>query len=362
MNTSELLYIRLYNQLLASHQLKEPQEVVSWMGAMQSQSLDSAKWAIGVRLEDKTVKDIDEALNTGKIIRTHILRPTWHFVSADDIHWMFDLSNPRLKPIYRSYVKTTGADELLIYRAIPFLEKVLMDDKHMTKKEINDVLQTHNILLDNVHLNMLIHYAEMEGIMVNGRLKGNKQTFTLLEEWVPRKETLHKEEALERLARRFFTSHAPATLNDFAWWSGLTLTECKQAIEMIKIDFVCEMVNGREFWMRNDVIIPPVSGDSALLLPPFDEFAISYKNRSELINETHYSKVMTKNGIFSPTVMWKGEIIGLWKKTAQKGIPKIELSFFEKMPEKVQRLFEPEIKRLEQFYKLDVSLIDRNRL
>ena len=105
MNSAEILNLRLYNQLLTSHQLKAPNEIVSWMGAMQSQALDMAKWAIGTRLENQTIRDVEEALNTGQIIRTHTLRPTWHFVSADDVHWMFDLSNPRLKPIYHCYAK-----------------------------------------------------------------------------------------------------------------------------------------------------------------------------------------------------------------------------------------------------------------
>jgi hypothetical protein len=350
MNTKELLNIRLHNQLLSVHNTKTPLDIVSWMGAMQAQALDMAKWAIGVRLEDKHVKDIEEALNTGRIIRTHILRPTWHFVSAEDIHWMFDLSNPRLKPIYRSYAKTYNADEPLIYRTIPVLEKVLMDGKHLTKQEIGNALFEQNVVLDDNHLKSLLSYAEMEGILVNGRITGNKQTFTLLEEWAPRKHTLSKEEALERLARKYFTSHAPATIHDFAWWSGLSITGCKQAIGLIENDFVCETINGREFWMRNDVKVPPTGKDSALLLPSFDEFVVSYKDRSEIVEDIHYGKVMTKNGLFSPTIMLNGKIIGSWRKIMQKGSPKIELSFFEKTQKRVQLLFSPEIKRLENFY------------
>lgn len=350
MNSAELLNLRLYNQLLTSHQLKVPNEVVSWMGAMQSQALDMAKWAIGARLGNQTTKDIEEALNTGQIIRTHILRPTWHFVSADDIHWMFDLSNPRLKPIYHWYAKIRKTDESLIYSAIPVLEKILIGGKHLTKLEIGSALQAQDTTLDDNHLKSVISYAEMEGILVNGRLKGNKQTFTLLEEWAPRKQTICKEEALERLARRYFTSHSPATIHDFAWWSGLSVTECRQALEMIKADFICETINGRDFWMRNDIKVPPTDGNSALLLPPFDEFVISYKDRSEMIEDIHYGKVMTKNGLFSPTIMLNGEIIGSWKKVAQKGTPRIELSFFEKTSQRKQDLFKPEIKRLETFY------------
>lgn len=351
MNTSDLLRIRLHNQLLSIHNLKEPQEIVSYMGAMQSQSLDLAKWAIGVRLENKTVKNIDEALNTGKVIRTHILRPTWHFVSAEDIHWMYDLSNPRLKPVYQSYAKMRGVDEDFIYSTIPVLVKILEDNKHLTKEEITNVLASQNIVIDDINvLNQVIHYAEMEGLVVNGEVRGKQQTFALLEELAPRKETISKEEALERLARRFFTSHAPATIQDFAWWSGLSLTECRQGLEAIKHDFICEKVNGRDFWMKNDLKTPPMDQDSALLLPPFDEFVVSYKDRSELIEDVHYGKVMTKNGLFSPTVMLNGEIVGSWKKTVKKGVTKVELSFFEKTPKKAQDLFLPEIKRVENFY------------
>lgn len=350
MNTSEILRIRLHNQLLAGHQLKEPHEIVSWMGAMQSQSLELAKWAIGARLEAKTVKNIEEALNSGKIIRTHILRPTWHFVAAEDIYWMFDLSNPRLKPVYISYCRMYGADESVICRGVSMLEKLMPGGKHLTKQEINAFLNAEKLISDDHLTGLIISRAEMEGILCNGQLRGSKQTFTLLEEWVPRKQILQREEALERLARKYFVSHGPATIQDFAWWSGLTLTECKQAVDLIKDDFVCETTNGRAFWMKNDIKVPSVDEVSALLLSPFDEFVVSYKDRSEMINETHYGKVMTKNGLFSPTIMLNGEIIGSWKKIKKKGLPQIELSFFEKTLQKTQALFKSEIKRLEKFY------------
>lgn len=350
MTTAELLNIRLYNQLLSTHELKKPSEIVSWMGAMQSQALEMAKWAIGARLDNKVVKDIEEGLNTGEIIRTHILRPTWHFVSAEDIHWIFDLSNPRLKSVYQSYCRMSGADESTVNRAVPVLEKVLTDGKHLTKEEISDALQTQNLTLDSTHLNMALCYAEMEGLVVNGKLRGSKQTFTLLQEWAPRKAALSKEEALERLARKYFTSHGPATVHDFVWWSGLSVTECRQGVEAIKADFICETINGRDFWMKNIIKVPSAGEDSALLLPPFDEFVVSYKDRSEIIEAGHHGKVMTKNGIFSPTVMLNGEIIGSWKKIAKKGLPKVELSFFEKTSKTKQELFKSGIERVEAFY------------
>jgi len=238
----------------------------------------------------------------------------------------------------------------LISKAIHTLEKILSGGKHLTRQEIGVRLQAEKIALDEMHLKFAISRAEIEGILCNGQLQGSKQSFTLLSEWVPRKETLHRDESLERLARKYFTSHGPATLSDFVWWSGLTLTECRKALDMIKHDFVCETLNGREFWLRNDVKTPSSTDSSALLLPPFDEFVVSYKDRPEMISDTHYAKVMTKNGIFSPTVMLDGEIVGSWKKAVKKGRPEVELSFFEKTTKHTHQSFNPEMNRVAAFY------------
>lgn len=350
MNSTELLNIRLYNQLLSTHEMKEPHEIVSWMGAMQSQALGMAKWAIGSRLVNKHEKDITDALNTGKIIRMHTLRPTWHFVSAEDVHWMNELSYSRLKPVYRSYAKSLGADESLLYRYIPLIEELLSGGKHLSKQEIGNALAESGVFLDDNHLKLSLYFAELEGIIVNGELEGSRQTFTLLDEWAPRVSDISREEALERLARKYFTSHGPATLQDFAWWSNLSITECRQAMEMISPDFIRELINERECWMRNDTRTPPSNHASALLLAPFDEYVVSYKERSEMIEVAYYSKVITKNGIFSPTIMLNGEVIGSWKKSMKKNVPQITLTFFEKVPKKTIALFQPEIKRLEKFY------------
>ncbi|MDD4777628.1 MAG: winged helix DNA-binding domain-containing protein [Fermentimonas sp.] len=352
MNNTELLNLRLYNQLLSAHTLKDPVEIVSYMCAIQSQALEMAKWAIGSRLKECSNKSVTDALNTGEIIRTHILRPTWHFVAAEDIYWMYELSYSRLKPVYQSYAKMLKADETLLYSYLPHIESLLRDGRHLTKQEIGNKLKDVGFELDDNNLSVLLSFAELERIIVNGRLDGNKQTFTLLEEWSPYRKSISRDEALERLADKFFRSHGPATLQDFVWWSGLTLTECRKALEMINPSFVSEMVNGRECWMANDIRTPPVNVNSALLLAPFDEFLVSYKDRSEIFDSDHLRRVVTKNGIFSPTIMLNGKVIGTWKKIMKRNNTEIVLSFFEKVNKCVANLFEPEKKRLEEFYKV----------
>lgn len=350
MNTDLLLQIRLHNQLLAGKNTKQPHEIVAHMGAMQSQNFDLARWAIGVRSQDLTLQKVEKEIHNGKIIRTHILRPTWHFIAAGDYHWMIALSGPRIKPAFEGYCKMVGAEANTIRKHFSVVEKVLAG-KHLTRQEITEHLNGNGIKADASLTGLIMSMAEIEGWVCSGKPKGNKQTYAFTEERIPQKSSpISKEESSDRLARRFFTSHGPATPEDFIWWSGLRISEAKQAIEGLKDEFICETCNGRSFWLKRDTANPPAIEEAALLLSPFDEFVVSYKDRSELIPPHHYGKVMTKNGLFSPTVMHHGEIVGSWKKTVKKRQVEAELSFFEKTGKKYRDLFTGASARVKKFY------------
>lgn len=330
--------------------MNQPQEIVSWMGAMQAQALDMSKWAIGARLKNATVIDVEKALSEGKILRTHIMRPTWHYVSSEDIHWMRELTAKKLLTVYESYGKSWGADQKKIIKACLKLESILSNYDYLSKEEIGEHFKAVNLDVDPHTLSNILSRSELEGIICNGKIIGLKHTYTLLEKVAPKTKAFVKEEALERLAFKFFSSHSPATLQDFIWWSGLTATEAKIGLESVRQNFISEEINGKIFWMKSNIQIPNNDKDSALLLPQFDEFVVSYKDRSEMIEEKYYSKVMTKMGIFSPTIMLNGEIIGSWKKIKKKNKIEIELSFFKKTSKKTENLYRDEIKRVERFY------------
>ena len=343
MNTRDLLNIRLYNQRLVGHTFNEPQQVVSWLGAMQSQNYDMAKWGIGLRTTGGTDKQVEAAINAGKIVRTHILRPTWHFVAAEDIHWMLELSAPRVKVAFNSYGKTLGFDDRLHSETNDLLVKILQKTPHQTRQEIGQSLQAAGVRIrDNHELTYVMVRAELDGIVCNGMVCNNKQTYALLHEWVPREKDLSKEESLRKLAGKFFSSHGPATLQDFLWWSGLLTSDAKKAIELIRHEFICEEINGKSYWMKNDIQTPPAQKDSALLLPAFDEFVVSYKDRSEILQEKNYREVITRTGVFSPTITWNGQIIGLWKRIKKSKI-EVELTFFEKTDKEIESLFAKQV-------------------
>lgn len=349
MNTTDLLYIRLYNQLLNGNKYKTPEEIVSWMGAMQSQNYEMAKWGVGIRLKKATNKSVEDAVNEGKIIRTHVLRPTWHFVAAEDIHWMLGLTATRLKAAFVSYGKVRGFDDNMVADSRRHLSELLDKRDSLTRQEIGEYLIEKGIgIRDNHDVTYILSHAEQDGIVCNGVVRGSKQTYSLLDRRAPHKPNVSKEEALERLARKYFTSHGPATLDDYIWWSGLLSSEARKGLELIKHDFVSEEINGKTYWMKNDIAIPGKKNKSILLLPAFDEFVVSYKYRAEILCEEHYRKIITRTGIFSPTITYNGEILGSWKRVVKKNKIVAELEFFE---EKHHHLI-PEFEKQQAAYEL----------
>lgn len=359
METTDIRGIRLYNQLLAGNSFNKPEEVVYYMGAMQAQAFDMAKWAIGVRLPGSVNADIDEAINGFRIVRTHVLRPTWHFVAAEDVHWMLELTAPRLKPIYLNYGKYWQVEESFIHANFPKLIKLFEEEPHLTRQDIIERFPSTDAGMNSHIINQLLAHGELEGIIGSGIVTNNKHTYCLLQDRIPKPAPITKEDALERLARRYFTSHGPATIQDYIWWSGLTATDAKKGLNLIKEDFISEEINGRTFWMKSGIKLPAPCTLSPvpLLLPPFDEYVVSYKDRSEIIDDRHYAKVMTKNGLFSPTIMLGGEIIGSWKKAARTKAARnkargagVELSFFNKTTKQTQQLYEAPAQAVKDFY------------
>lgn len=307
--------IRLHNQQLVSQDFKKPEALVSHFGAMQAQDFAMAKWAVGLRSGNSEQK-IDKALDEGKILRTHLLRPTWHFVAADDIHWILELTSPQIKTILRSSAKQFGVEQEKLTKSCKLLENLLRDDTSLSRDEIVSELNKNNIATDNYHSSHILMHAEMEGLICSGKSIGSKTTYALLEERVPKPLAgFSKDEALSRLAKVYFTSHGPATLQDFTWWSGLSATNSRLALESIKSEM--EEIKSAE---TVHYFYAPAKRKKSIvaLLPAFDEFLISYKDRNASIDLQYHPKAFTRNGIFNPVLMIDGKIEGAWKRTVKK--------------------------------------------
>lgn len=329
MTVKEISNIRLLSQQIAGTEYRTAKEVVGWMGAMQAQDYPMAKLAIGLRMLNSTDTKVEEAFNKGEIIRTHVMRPTWHFVSADDIHWMLKLTAPRIKSSLKSRHKQLELSGDILRKSNSIIEKALSVEKFLTREELAAEFAKANINTSENRLSHLMFSAELEGLVCSGPVKAKKQTYALLQERVPVTKTFTKDESLAELAKRYFTSHCPATLQDFVWWSGLSLTEARRALELIKSDFISETIGTETYWLTNSFSTEKYDKSSIHLLPAYDEFLISYRNRSASLALVDNRKAVSDNGLFRPVVVIDGQVSGLWKRTLGKNQVIIDTNFFQ---------------------------------
>ena len=327
-----ITHIRVASQQLEQPRFESPKELVSWMGAIQAQEYEMAKWAIGIRLRSSSLETVNEALYKGDILRTHVMRPTWHFVAAEDIRWMLMLSSERIKAAVMSYAKGHFGkiEKALFTRCLDQIGKILEGYKSLTKQEIAEHFCCSGILVeaDNHRMTRFMVRAEQEGIVCSGEDKGGKYTYALLEERVPPVPEITKDEALARLARSYFRSHAPAVLQDFIWWSGLPVSEAKQAIYLIESELTAEQWNGQTWYVHEACRTRGKVSGRLHLLPSYDEYLLGYKDRTDVLPKEHYSKAFTNNGLFYPVILHEGQVIGNWSKSAKKGSASIECSWF----------------------------------
>ncbi|MDU1906211.1 MAG: winged helix DNA-binding domain-containing protein [Dysgonomonas sp.] len=351
----KIIASRLNNHKLttANPETLTPGSIVSWMGAIQAQDFNMGKWAIGARLPKVPDRMIEDSLNKGEIIQTHILRPTWHFVAAEDIHWMLELSAPRVKVSIRSYDKELELIPEFLHKAYSLITKELQKGQHLTRVEMSAKFAEAGIEITDTRLKHIMFHAELEGIVCNGTVVNKKQTYCLLEEKVKKTGSLSREEALEKLARKYFQSHSPATFQDFLWWSGLTTREARLGMELIRHDFWIENIDGQEYWFKNSQPEFPINANQIHLLPAFDEYFVSYKDRKHILTTEHHKKVIVSNGVFRPMIIKGGEIIGTWKRVVRKHKITAEPELFSKQSNKTIGLIEKAAAEYELFNSKD---------
>ena len=357
MNLHEIALIRLHSQQITKQKFTKAQDLVGWMGAMQAQDPAMVKWAIGVRLPQTTEQAVEAAINNGEIIRTHLLRPTWHIVSAEDIYWMLELTAPQIKTSMKSRHRELGLTEAVIAQTNTIIEKALQGGKHLPRETLIAEFQKAGIKTGDNRASHLFARAELDGLVCSGALKGGKHTFALLEEWVPNKKLLTREEALATLANKYFTSHCPATLQDFVWWSGLSVSDAKLALGAVQTDFVSEIVEDQTYWLPRNFSPPAAKGKQVYLLPAFDEFIISYKDRSASLPSENHRKTVSNNGIFWPILVVNGQVKGKWKRTIKKDKVVVEIMPFEPLRETTKDFIEDASRRYGNFLEKEYELI-----
>jgi hypothetical protein len=304
---------RLLNQCIDRARHRKPADVVEWLGAVQAQEYEPAKWALGLRMANATDAQIERAFDQGRILRTHVMRPTWHFVTPGDIRWMLELTAPSVHRRMAVYDRQLGLDAAIKRRGTAVIERALRDGQHLTRVELAERLKDAGLGFTSTRLAHLAMYAELEGVICSGPRRGKKFTYALIAERAPEARRLTRDEALAELARRFFRSHGPATIRDFVWWSGLATADARRGLETIGAER--SDVDGHVYWTVGAAAKAPASVTIAHLLPIYDEFVVSYRDRAAVPHGPSMIPSSTGGGYvtFQHALVVAGQIAGTWR-------------------------------------------------
>jgi hypothetical protein len=358
MTPRDIATARLYSQHIAQADFLTPEAVVSWMGAMQAQDYPGVLWAIGLRSPHLTTVDIEKAIIDRTILRTWPMRGTLHFVAAKDARWMLRLLAPRIIARSATRRRQLGIDDDVITKSRQTLEKALAGSVSLARTELCRILEEAGIPTDNQRGIWILHLLAEMGVLCFGPHQGKQPTFVLLEEWIPQVAELSKEESLATLASRYFTSHGPATLKDFAGWGQLPITEARLAINLASTALAKSTIGDTDYWHAPNLPRVP-SNSTAFLLPGFDEFMLGYKDRSPALALEHSQKIVPgNNGMFISTIVVNGQVAGTWKKTVRKNDISIRLLPFEPLNSSTLRQLELATAKYSNFIGMPVTVSD----
>jgi hypothetical protein len=304
---------RLHNQYIARPARLTPADLVAWLGAVQAQEFQPARWGLAQRLRGTALAQaIDGALEAGEILRTHVLRPTWHFVARDDLGWMLQLTGPRLQRQAAAYYRNHGLEPAELTRAAAVFERAVAGGRHLTRAELGDLVAQRGRRHTSMQLGFLTFYAELEGIICSGPHRGRHATYALIAERAPKPRRLERDEALAELTRRYFASHGPATVRDFVWWSGLPTSDAKRGLDMIRARR--EDVDGLTYWTAGQVRIG-AERSPVHLLPIYDEYLVSYRDRVAVPHRPGTVPADGASVTFQHAVVSSGHVVGTWRVT-----------------------------------------------
>jgi len=326
-NMQDLAAQRLRAQRLIGRPFPSPVDAVRRLTAVQSQDYPAAKWALGQRSRGATDAEIDRLFDSGEIIRTHVLRPTWHFVLPEDIGWMLDLTAPRIRQGLVARHRQLELDGRTIARASEAFARALAGGRHLTRPELGRALRAARISPEGQRLPHMIMLAELDGMIASGPRREKQFTYALLDERVRKSRNLERADAVAELTRRYFQSHGPAQLQDFVWWSGLTMSDARAGIKVAAASLAHVAMDGRDYWFDADVRTGRLASPVGHLLPNFDEYTVAYRDRSSLVHPDSPFEpgLFALGSILSNVVTIDGRVKGAWRKTSAGVGVKVEV-------------------------------------
>jgi hypothetical protein len=337
----------MVNQRLWGPALPGPEEVLRRLGAMQSQEFAVAKWSVAQRADGVTEQAMAREFANGTILRTHVLRPTWHFVLAKDIRWMLELTAPRINALNAYYYRKFGLDEDVFAKTNGIFERVLSGDRHLTRTELAAELERAGIEASGLQLGYILMRAEIDAVLCSGAPSGRQQTYALLAERVPKTRHVAREKALADLTLRYFSSRGPATLKDFVQWSSLTAADGKAGLAMVRSELDSTVVDGRTYWYPPDLPEADRSGPVIDLVQGYDEVVMSYSESKDVLHGT--------GGALGDTpllhaILLDGQVIGHWKPVHKSRSVQVQTQWYRKLSAAERTAFTAALDRFADYH------------
>ena len=348
---------RLVNQRLVGTPFASPVQVVERLGAVQAQDYAGAKWAVAQRTAGATDAALEALLTNGAIVRTHVLRPTWHFVAPGDLRWMLALTSPRVKQLMSSYNRKLELTEAVFRRSNAAIAKALAGGHQLTRTELAAALQRAKVDTSGTQrLAHLVMNAELDAVVCSGARRGKQFTYALFDERVPVSRSMTRDEALAELATRYFTTRGPASAHDFSWWSGLTIGDARRGAESAS-GLRTVTIEGRSHWSAADAEVP-ARVRSTHLLPNYDEYFVGYRDRSAMLQLARDATPEERTSeLFAHVIEIDGQLVGGWTRTAKEHEMLVKTSYIRPISAARLKSVAAEAARLGAFLGTSVKLL-----
>lgn len=356
-----ILAARLHSQGLIDSTFASPEAVVGYLGAVQAQDYPAAKWAVGMRL-NKTFEasdiDLDAAYNEGRILRTHVLRPTWHFVLPEDIRWMVALTGPAVQRVMGTYHRKWGVTDAIKRQSREIIVRELQGGKALTRQDLKEALQKNGMDVEGERPMHILMDAELEGLICSGPRQGKQFTYMMMDDRAPTAGSLpSREEMIANLVRRYLQGHGPAQVQDFAWWAGMTKKDATIGFESIKSDLIVETRDDKTYWFFPPA--PDAQADitsTAFLLSIYDEYTIGFSDRSDLGNERERELLIQMGNGLTAVLILGGRVVGTWKRRQSTKAMTVTVTLFRKLTVAEQHAVQDAAERYAAFFGLPVIL------
>ena len=357
MDQLEVVRRRLVTQRLAGEPFDSVADAVGWLGAMQAQEFAEVKWSLGERLGGGTDADVEAAFSRGDMVRTHALRPTWHFLARTDARWILRLTRQRVHALNAYWYRRADLDGALFSRADDVLRRILADGQPRTRTELAANLATAGIEAEGPRLAYILMHAELEELICNGPRRGCQHTYALFDDRVPRSaiDDRSSESAFTEFVFRYFRSHGPATVRDFTAWSSLPVVETRRTLDRLadRLESVADDAGTAWYSARSETraAATPARSRDAFLIPMYDETIVAYKDLRVVLAHTP-----PRADLIERAIVIDGRTVGSWRRSLAPRSVVVEATLFGELTDSQTEALQAAVERFGRFLGVEASL------